>query len=724
VDGKLVRIAGNPLHPMSRGGVCPGGIAGVQVLYHPRRIRGPLIRSGSRGGGEWREATIAEALEVVGERLSTLRAEGRTDELALVKGYCAGTMEDLWQHFFRAFGSPNVVSEGPDDGTALLMALMHGMTVRPGYDLERSDFILSVGAPLFESWWSPVQAYVAFASPDGIDEVSSRLVQVDTRFSRTAARAHEWVGIRPGTHGVLALGLAYVLVRDELYDESFVAEHVTGFEDFRDDRGREVEGYRSIVMRHYRTEEVSAVTGVPVERITALARAFADSRSPVAVCGPDVMNAPNGLECGLAVHSLNVIMGRINREGGVVTQESIPLDPLVEPVLDRVSQQGVGRASVQDAPPPFGVGEEALRFASSIARGTTSQIDTLLLYYANPLAASPRPDTWRTVLAKVPFVVSFSPFLDETTQHADVVLPDLLPYERWQDAPAPPSYPYPVWGISRPLVTPHSHAIHSGDAILELARSVGDSVAQSLPYKNFESLLKVRARGLYAARHGMTLGDAFEQRHHRQMEERGWWLPGHAAFDPFWEELVDRGGWADLVYDETDPARLSRLPGGRIDLMPAPVRRVVTDRQLYLDVRPAVPPSSEEFPLRLLPYRVSALSPGTLALETWLAEQPTPLPDVQWYPWVEVHPETARDLGIADGTDVWVVSPRGRYRARLRWYPGMARDNVGAPYGLKHPSGELANPLQLLEGSRDPLTGRRSWFTTFIRVEPAQGGGR
>ncbi len=723
VDGRLVRIMGNPLHPMSQGGVCPRGVAGVQMLYHPERLASPLVRVGARAAGQWQTVSHEGAIALIVERLQDLRAAGRPEALALLAGYCAGTMQDLWRHFLRAYGSPNYVPDEYDDGTDTIMALMHGIPRRPGYDLEQADLVLSIGAPLFESWWAPLQAFVAYANPNGNEEGRPRFVQVDTRFSRTAARANEWMGIRPGTHAVLALGIAYVLLRDELYDARFVAEHVSGFEDVVDRRGRVREGYRSLIMRHYRTEEVSAVTGVPVERIAQLARTLARARAPVVVCGPDVTLAPHGLLAGLAVHSLNVLLGSINRPGGVLFGDDPPLAPLPSLQLDETGRSGLGRAPIGGAPPPFGAGDPPLRFAEAVAAGSGSDVDALLLYYADPLASSTQPETWRAALEKVPFVVSFSPFLDETTRHADVVLPDLLPYERWQDAPTPTSYPRQVWGIARPLVEPHSGGMHTGDALLAIARGLGGGVAQSLAQQSFESLLKARARGLFSARHGMTLGDEFERQHHRQMEERGWWLPEHGDFEAFWEELVERGGWTDLFYDHTDPARTAQTPSGRIQLMPEALLRELDaegrDRTPYVDVVPEAVVAEDRFPLRLLPYRVSTLASGTLGFERWLAEQPGLFPEVHWAPWVEVAPATAAALGFDDGTMVWVTSRRGRYRARLKVFPGTAPENVCAPYRLLSPDGELANPLRLLEPSGDTLTGLTSWFSTFIRLDRA-----
>jgi anaerobic selenocysteine-containing dehydrogenase len=696
VDGRLVRIFGNPMHPMSQGGVCPRGIAGVQMLYHPERL---------------------------GKHLEAVRADGNPEALALLAGYCAGSMQELWGQFLQAFGSPNYVRDDYADGTDSIMDLVHGIARQPSYDLERANLVLSFGAPLFEAWWSPLQAFTAFADPQEVNGQRPRFVQIDTRFSRTAARSQEWIGIRPGTHAVFALGIAYILIRDEIFDAEFVADHVTGFEDYTDQGGQSREGYRSIVSRNYRTEEVSAITGVPVERITSLAKAFAENRPAVAVLGSDVTLAPNGLLAGLAVHSLNVLVGSVNRPGGVLFGDDPPLAPLAPLVLDEASRRGAQREPVGNTGPRFGVGDQALDFATAVATGTSPSVEALLLYYANPLASTSHPEVWSAALQKIPFVVSFSPFLDETTRHADLVLPDLLPYERWQDAPTPASYPYPVWGLAQPLVDPHEGGTHTGDTLLAVARDLGGGVAESLPYDDFEALLKERARGLFSAQRGMIYGDEFEQRHHRQMEERGWWLAEHAEFDSFWDALVERGGWTDPHYDDTDPARLSRTASGQVDLLPAALLESLDsegrDRRPHIDVTSEYPGEEDGFPFRLIPYRVSTLASGTLTLERWMAEVPGIFPHVYWDPWVEVNPETARSSGFADGTMVWIVSARGRYRARLKVFAGTAPENVCAPYGLRHPEGEVANPLQLLVDSADPLTGLPSWHSTRVRLEKA-----
>ncbi len=722
VDGRLVRIDGNPLHPLSQGGLCPRGAAGVQLQYHPDRLASPLVRIGPRGSGSWRKVSWESAVGALSERLAQLRTAGRPDAVTVLAGYCAGSMDDIWRQFLRAYGSANYVSDAYADGTDAIMETMHGVSRRPAFDLDRAGLVLSFGTPLFEAWWSPVQAAAAFGRSERGRSRRPRFVQVDTRFSRTAARAAEWVGIRPRTHAVLALGMAYVLIKEERVDDAFLAEHVAGYEDWTDDGGARREGYRNAVLRGYRTEEVSAATGVPVERVVALARAFAEGAPSVAVCGSDVTLAPDGLLAGMAVHSLNVLTGSIGRAGGLLVSDDPPLAPLPRVSLDDTARRGLARGALA-VPAPFGT-TTADAVAEAIGAGNAGAVQVLLLYYANPLASGARPESWRRALERVPFVVSFSPFLDETARHADLVIPDLLPYERWQDAPAPASYPYPTWALARPLVAPPAGGLSTADVVLSIARRLRGTIAASVPYADFAALLKERARGLFAAKRGMPFGDAFATEHQRQMEERGWWLASQTDFEAFWSALLEAGGWADPFYDTSDGGRLRRTASRKIELMPrAVLRRLEAERA---SARPYQFPArrdesgpSADYPHRLAPYRLSTLASGTTGLQPWLAERPVIFPDVHWVPWVEVNPATAAALGLADGALAWVVSPRGRYRARIKHFPGVARDVVGAPYGLKHPDGEPANPLQILDGAADPLTGLASWCTTFVRLERA-----
>ena len=271
---RAVKIEGNPNHPISRGTICPKGVAGIQALYDPDRIRGPLKRSGPRGSGRWEPIGWDEALATAAERLRDLRARGEAHSLVAIAGNVRGLMPALLERFLEAYGSPNYVTTAHGCETSRqLMRLTQGLDEPIAYDLERTSYVLTFGAGLLEAGNSPVRQVRAFANlRQGTPGRRARIVHVDPRLSVSAAKADEWVPIRPGTDGALALGIAHVIVSEGLYDKAFVEERTFGFEDWRDGAGPMRLGFKSLVQAEYRPESVAAITGVPVATITRVAR--------------------------------------------------------------------------------------------------------------------------------------------------------------------------------------------------------------------------------------------------------------------------------------------------------------------------------------------------------------------------------------------------------------------------------------------------------------------
>ena len=226
IDGWAVNIAGNPLHPVNRGTLCPKGIAGLQGLYDPDRIRTPLKRKGKRGEGQWDPISWDEALQMVTMALKDLRQKGQPHHLAILGGRYRGLMRSLWERFLEAYGSPNYIDnqfqwEGPlNEG----LFLTQGIYGPPAYDLENSRYILSFGSGLLESYWSPVQALSAYGQfRRGTPERRGKLVQIEPRLSITAIKADEWIPIQPGTEGLLALGIANMMIKEGFFPPSILS---------------------------------------------------------------------------------------------------------------------------------------------------------------------------------------------------------------------------------------------------------------------------------------------------------------------------------------------------------------------------------------------------------------------------------------------------------------------------------------------------------------------
>jgi len=716
VDGKLVRVEGNPLHPVSRGGLCPKGYAGIQLLYHPGRITGPMERVGPPGSGEFRPVSWDAALDRIATTLTDLRTRNESGSVAWLSGAVPGIMEELVRRFCRVYGARRVPSEDYGDGADTVMALSQGIETPPAFDLESSDLVYSFGAGLSEAWWCLPQAARA---RDAESDSRPRWVQIDARHSRTAARADEWVPVRPGTYGTLALGFAYLILKEGLYDGEKIRRHVEGIEDWTDSQGRVVPGFRTLAFRYGRTEDVARRTGVPAETLVRLAKSFGTASRPVALWDQTVSWRTGGLSDALAIHALNILVGALNRPGGVLVQPELPV-PRLEERSDREGAQAAHAEAGNDL--PHAAWSDRLAGGGSLPQA-------LFLYYTNPVASAPdRADVVKT-LESTPLVVSFSPFLDESARYAHLVLPDSLYLERWQDAPAPASVPIPVWGLVQPIVPPRHDTRATGDVILGLASRLGGEVAASFPWPDVETIVRERGKSLAAARGGSVMVESFQRHEVRELESRGWWLPHGLSEDEFWESIRETGGWFNPAYDYHDWSAVSQLAGGKVSIFSGVAReRIGGDTGLaegFLPVE-AEDPSGEagaDYPLRLMPYRVMTLASGGTALMPWLLENLGVMHGEAWGMWAEINPETGRELGLSSGQEVRIESPAGSFRARLKFFAGAQPGVLNAPYGL-HTSvegwGKLEgdNPLRAVGPRRDPVTGLADWYSTRVRVIP------
>ena len=716
VDGELSRIDGNPLHPVSQGGLCPKGRAGLQIYYHPGRLKGPMQRVGPPGSDTFQPISWDAALERMTSTLAAARTQGKAHTVQWVVGDASGVMGDLISGFCGAYGTRKITVDDYRDGSSEVIRLCQGIDAPPAFDLATSDFVLSFGAALSEAWWSLPQAARA---RDGEPGQVPHWVQIDVRLSRSAASADKWVPIVPGTYGTLALGLAYFILKEGLYDANAVSRHVSGWEDWTDEKGTKHLGFRRLVLRHGRPDFVTARTGVPLPALVSLAKSFGRARKPVAVWDQAVSWRSGGLADSLAIHALNILTGRLNRPGGVLVQSPLPMDRLADSRSVPGDDLGLSAAPLS-----------ATTWPSESARSETTPPAALFLYRANPVASMARSPEVREALSRVPLVVSFSPFLDESARYADLVLPDHTYLERWQDAPAPASVAFPVWGVVQPVVKPLYNTRATGDVILDLAASLGDETKAWARWSSVEQIVRERGVSLAGAQRGGAFDKAFQREELREIESRGWWLSHGESPDKYWQKVLERGGWFDPFYDYHDRSATSQHADGRVWIFPAEARSRLQDSQETL-AEGFLPPSAanipqdvpHDFPLRLIPYRVLTLASGTTTLMPWLLENLGVLTGTAWETWVEINPKTAAELGLGPGQRVRVESPAGAFEATLRIFAGAQPGVINVPYGL-HSAVEGwgrcrgANPLVAVGDRSDSVTALPDWYSTQVRLIP------
>lgn len=732
IGSRAVRITGNPLHPVNHGKLCPKGLAGLQLLYHPDRLRGPMRNTGGRKNPHWGEISWEEATQTVVDRLRGLREKGEARSVVFVGGLADQVRNRTFQNFLQIYGSPNFY-QAPSglDANHLAVYLQQGVTEGLAYDLVSTRYLLNFGADLLEGWGSPVRNMQAFGRwRDSAAGRRTKFVQVEPRFSVSAARADEWLPLRPGTEAALALGIAYVLITEGLFDNSFVSEHTFGFEDWRDSSGRRRLGFRSLVLSEYRLNGVSEVTGVPAETILRLGREFGRNRPSLAIGPAQTSTLACDVYGAMAVHSLNALVGSLEVPGGMLVRP-----PLLS---GGNSNQTAYRAKPIDTLTAVGSLSPWPDFAAlpeAILSRKPYPVQALLVHGSDPVFSQVSGEKFARALEQVPFLVSLSPFMDETASRADLVLPDSTDLEKWQAALAPPSFPFPLLSVSPPAVDTVHQTRDAADVVLQIARGMGGDVASGMPQSSFEEVLRAQAQQVFAARAGYVFTSNVEEAWNRLLERSGWWAPSYDAADELWSEMKEKGGWWEPTYYHGEWQRVVRTPSGRFEfnsqrfaqwfsLYPERAKAAgfePGDDHLSLPRQLPVPKPPADFPLLLIPFEVLPLAGADGAEFPYLQQISGLQAHEKWQSWLEMSPETAQQLGLSDMDSVWVESPRGRAQVRLRVTLAVQPGVVHLPLGYGRTRGSQwarrgVNPLTLITAGADPSTGGPSYPQSYVRV--------
>jgi anaerobic selenocysteine-containing dehydrogenase len=736
VGRRAVKVDGNPLHPVSGGRLCPKGQAALQSLLHPDRLESPMRRVGPAGSLEsFEPRSWEEALAEIAERLKLLHQVGRPESLAILRGSGRGVADRVARRFLEAFGSPNdVVLDRGEQAAALALYLTQGVRAVPSYDVQSTDYVLSFGASLLEAWSSPVHMMRAYGEfRQGRPGRRGKLVQIEPRLSVTASSADEWVEVRPGTTGILALGIAQVLVSEGLFDRDFVNERCVGFFEPADgSSGGESLG--DFLGRRYGLEEVASKTGVSNNVILRIAREFAEARSRLAVGPRKGPLLAGSLFDHLAVQTLNALAGNPDRPGGVLVPEEAPL--AAWPALPEDEAAAAGRAR-----PRLDLAQEGdqlslsdpERLAERILRGGSYPLEVAFVMGADPVLTSMAPDRLAQAIEKIPLVVSFATVPTDTSLHGDWILPEAHFLERWDLETGPPGVPFPLVSLAQPVSSRASSGTRSAaEVFLELAREVGGPVASAFPWPDVPSLIRAEVEGLFAARRGALMGSEFDEAWVRMMERAGWWAPGYRTSEDLWRGMLETGGWWDPFYDHGDWSRVLRTDSGRFEFPTELLRELGEEKEGAYPL--AAAGSAAQAPgenplLALVLFEPLPVAGGVGAELPFLMELLEPGLEESWATWAEVHPETAAHIGIRDHDRVRLTSDQGSIEVRARLTARIVEGAVAVPVGLgkkgggRWASGCGANPLRLLVETREAVGGLPDAEATRVRVAVIGRGG-
>jgi anaerobic selenocysteine-containing dehydrogenase len=417
-EGAVTGIRGNDADPLSRGYICPKGVSMADVYADPDRLRRPVRRVGRGADATWEEISWDEAFDLVAERLAATITEHGPNAVGMYVGNPNVHSLGFLTHgvpFMKVLRTRNKFSATSVDQLPhqfVAWQLYGHQLLLPIPDLDRTDFFLVLGANPMASNGSLMTAPDFPQRIRDLKARGGRMVVLDPRRTETAKVATEHHFVRPGSDAAVLLAILQVLFEEELTTPPAYVDNL--------DRVREL-------VAGFTPERAEQASGVAADTIRLLARDFAAAGAAAAYGRMGVSTQGFGSVCQWAIQLLNLLTGNFDREGGVL---------LTEPAIDVVKRGLVGpghhdvwRSRVRGVP-EFGGELPASVMREEIETPGDGQIRTMVTAAGNPVLSTPNGDGLATALDGLDFMVSVDIYLNETTRHADVILPPTTALER------------------------------------------------------------------------------------------------------------------------------------------------------------------------------------------------------------------------------------------------------------------------------------------------------
>ncbi len=632
-NGRIVRLSGNPKDQIAEGKLCVKGYSGIRLLYDPDRLKYPMKRTNPEKGigvdPRWVRISWDEAIELTASSLKQIRDTYGPEAIIMI------SMAKPWQkHFARAIGTPNLISH---HNTCVASQVLAWVTTvgRMAWtvDFEHSKYILCFGWDSLGKAKNHWGRAVNRARANG-----AKLVVFDPRLSITAAKADEWIPIKPGTDLAALLAMIHVIINEDLYDHEFIENYTYGFEQLKE------------AVQEYTPEWAASICEVPAETIARIAREFATTKPSVLAShkrdagGPNYANSWRTSRCFLI---LNALVGSIDRPGGRILDRK-PALPGLWDVFDLPpypeSASGVRIDGLEEAPILYKLNMGSFTtLAEGILSGKPYPVKAAVVWHHNVLAF-PNPNRLIEALKTLDFIAVSDVMPTEIVQLADVVLPESTYFETGGLVPRAYHAMYPQVALKEPLPTLYDTKPF-GSVALAILRAMGlDEYAPD----------------------GMGGGPILEA----QLEALGTTVA----------EIRGSGGlWGEPV--ELEPAVEFKTPSKKVELYSTTLEENGYDPLPYW--QPPRAELSDEYPFHLLIYRQP--------WERLTQNQNDPVLAELWPENCAVlHADTAHELGISEGDYVWVESRWGKIKVKAKLTQGIRPDCVAVDHGFGHWSPALS----------------------------------
>lgn len=692
----------------SRGFVCPKGASFGGLDADPDRLRVPLVRGDD---GELREAAWSEALDLIAARIPELTKTHGPNAVGVVLGNpnvhtMAGSLYPPL--LLGALRTRNVFTASTLDqmpkhvSSGLLFGDAHAIPVP---DLDRTDHLLLIGANPLESNGSLCTAPDFPGRLKALRRRGGTLTVIDPRRTRTARLADRHVAIRPGADALLLAALAHTLLTEKLADPGPLAEHLEGLDEL------------AAALTDFTPDAVAAACDVDADTITALARELAAAPTAAVYGRIGSCTVEHGTLASWLVDVLNILTGNLDRPGGALFPLSATARaprPAEPGTRKAVTGKGfaLGRWSSRVSGHPEAKGELPIAaLAEEIDTPGDDRIRALLVIAANPVLSAPDGDRLDAALTDgLDFMVSVDPYLNETSRHADVVLP-----------PPPPSqsahFDFAFNGFAvhnqvrytRAAVPLEGGRMDESEIHARLVLAV--SGLHGAPPSDVDDLAIGTALARAGAPKELAAGLTGENGPERRLDL----MLRLGPYGLTLEKLLAHPHGIDLGPLKPRVTEVLRTRSGRIELLPEPIAADLPRLRRALGDRPA--------PLVLVGRRhlrsnnswmhnVGSLTGGSNVCT------------------LQIHPDDAARLGLVDGATARIEASGGRIEAPAEITDTVRSGVVSLPHGWGHsrPGTRMAvaaahpgaNVNQLLDGTLlDPLSGTAVLNAIPVSVTPA-----
>jgi anaerobic selenocysteine-containing dehydrogenase len=729
---RVVRVRGDEADPFSRGFVCPKGVALGELHADPDRLRAPWLRHGE----DWRAVSWPEAFAEAERGLRGVIARHGRDAVAVYLGNpnvhnLAGSL--YVRPLLRALGTRQVYSASTVDQMPkhVSSGLLFGdPNAIPVPDLDRTGYVLMLGANPFESNGSLCTAPDFPGRLRALRARGGRLVVVDPRRTRTAREADWHLPIRPGADAHLLLALVHVLFAEQRVRPGRLAPMLDGL--------AELAG----LAQPFAPEAVAVRTGLAADAIRRLARELSDARHAAVYGRIGTHTVAFGTLASWGADVLNALTGNLDRPGGALFPQAAHQRRLARPPADPHTgpggpgfRSGRWRSRVRGLPEVRGELPVAT-LADELETPGPGQVRALVTIAGNPVLSTPDGARLDRALAGLELMVSVDPYRNETTRHAHVLLPPPSPLER-------PHYDLAFGSFMVRHFAKWSEPVFASEAVPEeeilarlalIAAAAGEAAAPSAAAADPAQVDELLIGALLAAEQKCA-GSPIAGRDPAEIRAALFGASGRERAVDF---LVRTGPWGDgfgAAPDGLTLARLAAAPHG-IDLGPLAPRlpALLQTPSGRIELAPA---AIAEDLARLREDLAAGPAPGLQLVgrrhvrsnNSWMHNVPS-LVSGRERCTLQVHPDDAAALGLAEGARAEVTSRVGKLVVRVELSDTLRRGVVSLPHGWGHDrpgaalgvaarragvnANQLTDPLPL-----DPLSGNAVLNGIPVEVRPA-----